>query len=147
MLHKLTMSDTPNQPQEENQKTHETPSGEKKFRLGVPRLKKPGAPAPFGKSKLPSWSSRNGLWTWILFGVAIILLVSVYSRPDFASKELPYSDFKAKLRSGEIKKVVLSPNLIKGFTEEVPEKPGKLFQYQVIPSGFSIFFIIFTIYE
>ncbi len=73
---------------------------------------------PYGKGKLPNWSSRNSLWTWILFGVAVILLVSVYSKPDFATKEIGYSDFRAKIKSGEIKKVIISENTYKGFTEE-----------------------------
>ncbi len=73
---------------------------------------------PYGKGKLPNWSSRNSLWTWILFGIGVILLVSVYSKPDFASKEIAYSEFRAKIKSGEIKKVVLSENIFKGFTEE-----------------------------
>src|SRR4051812_34222476 len=109
--------------QMENTPDNQDEIQEKKFRLGVPRLKKGNNKlSNYGKNKLPGWSSRNGLWTWILFGVAVILLVSIYSRPDFSSKEIPYSDFKTKIRSGEIKKVVISPNIYKGFTEEVPEK-------------------------
>jgi cell division protease FtsH len=78
---------------------------------------------PVGKGKLPNWSSRNSLWTWILFGVAVILLVSVYSKPDFSSKEIGYSDFRNKIKSGEIKKVVLSENILKGLTEEATKTP------------------------
>lgn len=96
--------------------------GEKKFKFGVPRLKKGAPPTQNPKNKLPSWSTRNSLWTWILFGIAVIMLVSVYSRPDFASKEIAYSEFKTKIRDGEIKRVILSPSLIKGFTEEMPDK-------------------------
>jgi cell division protease FtsH len=70
------------------------------------------------RPKLPPWSSRNGLWSWILFGVGLILLVSVYSKPDFAAKEIPYSDFRAKIKNGEIKRVLLSPALVKGFSAE-----------------------------
>lgn len=78
---------------------------------------------PKAGKKLPNWSSRNGLWSWILFGVGLILLVSVYSKPDFAAKEIPYSDFRTKIKSGEIKRVVLSQGLIKGFSEQAsPEK-------------------------
>ncbi|NBX93948.1 MAG: ATP-dependent metallopeptidase FtsH/Yme1/Tma family protein [Proteobacteria bacterium] len=68
------------------------------------------------RPRLPAWSTRNGLWSWILFGVGLILLVSVYSKPDFAAKEIPYSDFRAKIKNGEIKRVVLSPTLVKGFS-------------------------------
>lgn len=120
------MSEGPNP--EENQKASSSdPASEpdgKKFKLGVPRLKKDtnNKLSNYGKNKLPGWSSRNGLWTWILFGVAVILLVSIYSRPDFSSKEILYSDFKAKIRAGEIKRVVVSPGIYKGFTEEVPDK-------------------------
>ncbi len=106
-------------------------SSDKKFRLGVPRLKKgptgPGLP----KNKIPGWQGRNGLWTWILFGVAVILLVSVYSRPDFASKEISYSQFKEKIRTGEIKRVVLSQNINKGFIEENPPQTSGLNQVPV----------------
>ena len=97
---------------------------EKKFKLGVPGLTKNGGNnlSKYGKNKLPGWSGRNGLWTWILFGVAVILLVSIYSRPDFSAKEIPYSEFKSKIRAGEIRRVVAAPGLYKGFTEEVPDK-------------------------
>lgn len=78
----------------------------------APKKDKPARP------KLPPWSSRNGLWSWILFGVGLILLVSVYSKPDFAAKEIPYSDFRAKIKNGEIKRVLLSPALVKGFSAE-----------------------------
>jgi cell division protease FtsH len=107
-----------------------TPNTERqKFRLGVPLLKR-GTQKPQGgnypKNKIPGWSQRNGLWTWILFGVAIILLVSIYSKPDFAAKEIPYSAFKSKIRSGEIKRVIAAPNSYKGFTREIPEKTTNL---------------------
>ena len=99
---------------------------------------------PYGKGKLPNWSSRNSLWTWILFGVAVILLVSVYSKPDFATKEIGYSDFRAKIKSGEIKKVIISENTYKGFTEEAAKnsavnspkaisQPGAIAFYVTIP--------------
>lgn len=100
-------------------------SSDKKFRLNGLRLKG-GQKPPYGKGKIPNWSTRNSLWTWILFGIAVILLVSVYSRPDFASKEIAYSDFKAKIKSGEIKRVLVSPSLLKGFTEEAPDKQASL---------------------
>ena len=98
MLHQTTMSKEPDLEPTENLSPDD--SSDKKFRLGVPRLKK-GAPEKPGypKNKIPGWQGRNGLWTWILFGVAVILLVSVYSRPDFASKEISYSQFKEKIRS------------------------------------------------
>lgn len=80
---------------------------------------------PKAGKKLPNWSSRNGLWSWILFGVGLILLVSVYSKPDFAAKEIPYSDFRTKIKSGEIKRVVLSQGLIKGFSEQASTEKDK----------------------
>lgn len=126
MLQKSPMSDSSKQDNgspEREPVNAASPRDEKKFKFGVPRLRKGAAGPGGGKNKLPSWSTRNSLWTWILFGIAVIMLVSVYSRPDFASKDIPYSEFKAKIRQGEIKRVILSPNLIKGFTEESPEKP------------------------
>ena len=69
---------------------------------------------------MPNWQGRNSLWTWILFGVAVILMVSVYSRPDFASKRIAYSELIQKIEAGEVKKVVLSDNIFKGFTGETP---------------------------
>lgn len=113
-----TMQDE-NQPQPTSE-----PQQDKKFKLGVPLLKKGNNKlSQYGKNKLPPpWNGRNGVWTWILFGVAVILLVSIYSRPDFSSKEIAFSDFRARVASGEIKKVVKSPNLYKGFTQEVPDK-------------------------
>jgi len=74
------------------------------------------------KPKLPGLNGKNGVWTWILFGLAVLFFVSVYARPDFASKEVPYSDFMQKLEAGDIKKVVLSAGIIKGFTEEMTEQ-------------------------
>jgi cell division protease FtsH len=85
--------------------------------------RKRGLRAHFKKGgKLPNWSSRNGFWTWILFGIAVILFASVLSRPDYASKEVPYSEFKEKIRNDEIKKVLMSQSLVRGYTEEVPDK-------------------------
>lgn len=118
------MSDSSNLDNGSQEREPSTPSSqrdEKKFKFGVPRLRK-GTQGTNPGNKLPSWSTRNSLWTWILFGIAVIMLVSVYSRPDFASKEIAYSDFKSKIRQGEIKRVILSQNLIKGFTEETPER-------------------------
>ena len=96
--------------------------------------------APYGKGKLPGWSSRNNLWTWILFGVAVILLVSVYSKPDLASKEVPYSQFKELIRKGEIKKVILSPTVYKGFTAEAIERAQqpKSFGQSAAPVGYYV---------
>jgi cell division protease FtsH len=122
MPNEPTQENTPGDPSPGSDETHE-----KKFRLGVPRLKRGNNKLPgYNKTKLPGWNGRNGLWTWILFGVAVILLVSIYSRPDFASKEIEMSDFKEKIRSGEIKKVIIAPNVYKGFTRDLPEKPNAL---------------------
>jgi cell division protease FtsH len=96
-----------------------------KFKLGVPLLKRGGGKpnnGNYNKNKMPGWSQRNTLWTWIIFGVAIILLVSIYSKPDFTAKEIAYSDFKAKIKAGEIKKVVKSQANFKGYTRELPDR-------------------------
>lgn len=79
------------------------------------------------RSRLPAWSTRNGLWSWILFGVGLILLVSVYSKPELAAKEIPYSEFRAKIKVGEIQQVVLSPTLVKGFSSPQGQKATALF--------------------
>lgn len=79
------------------------------------------------RSRLPAWSTRNGLWSWILFGVGLILLVSVYSKPELAAKEIPYSEFRSKIKAGEIQQVVLSPTLVKGFSSPQGQKATALF--------------------
>ncbi|MCB0403774.1 MAG: ATP-dependent zinc metalloprotease FtsH [Bdellovibrionales bacterium] len=56
----------------------------------------------------------------MLLGIAVILLVSIYSRPDFASKEIAYSKFKEKVRAGEIQKVIIGPETYKGFKRMSP---------------------------
>ncbi|MBI3296353.1 MAG: ATP-dependent metallopeptidase FtsH/Yme1/Tma family protein [Deltaproteobacteria bacterium] len=66
----------------------------------------------------PGLGGRNGLWTWILFGVAVIMLFSVWWRPEFAFKEVPYSEFKTLIKTGEIKRVLMSPGILKGFPHE-----------------------------
>ncbi|MCB0416744.1 MAG: ATP-dependent metallopeptidase FtsH/Yme1/Tma family protein [Bdellovibrionaceae bacterium] len=80
-------------------------------------------PGP-NQTKRPALPNKNGLWTWILLGVAVILLVSIYSRPDFASKEIPYSKFKEKVRAGEIQKVIIGPETYKGFKQMSPAETG-----------------------
>ncbi len=126
MVHNYVMSDPT---QEENHSQNPTPETEseerskRKFKLGVPLLKRGGSKGPsYPRNKLPGWSSRNSLWTWILFGIAVILIVSIYAKPDFAEKGITYSDFKAKVRSKEIRKVVFSGNVLKGFTQQVPDR-------------------------
>ncbi|NBV51581.1 hypothetical protein EBR78_10255, partial [bacterium] len=79
------------------------------------------------RARLPAWSTRNGLWSWILFGVGLILLVSVYSKPELAAKEIPYSEFRAKIKAGEIQQVILSPTLVKGFSSPQGQKATALF--------------------
>ncbi|MEZ4749855.1 MAG: ATP-dependent zinc metalloprotease FtsH [Bdellovibrionota bacterium] len=80
-------------------------------------------PGP-NQTKRPTLPNKNGLWTWILLGVAVILLVSIYSRPDFASKEIAYSKFKEKVRAGEIQKVIIGPETYKGFKQMSPAETG-----------------------
>jgi len=114
-----------NESNQENSTSDGSDNGEKKIKLGVPRLKRApngGKPPAYPKNKMPNWSGRNGLWTWIFFGVAVILLVTIYSRQDFAAKQVSYSEFKEKIKAGEIRKVIISPNGYKGFTKEVPDK-------------------------
>lgn len=48
------------------------------------------------------------------------MLVSVYSKPDFAAKEIPYSEFRSKIKNGEIKRVSISPTLLKGYLAQGP---------------------------
>ncbi len=73
-------------------------------------------------SKIPGLSNRNGLWTWFLFGVAIILLVSIYHQSGYMPREISYSDFKQKIREGEITRVLISPEVYKGFTGEALDR-------------------------
>lgn len=77
------------------------------------------------RKKLPPFSAKNGVWTWVLLGVGLLLLLSVYARPELSSKEIPYSEFKERIESGEIKRVVLSETVVKGYTETAaPSTPG-----------------------
>ncbi len=76
------------------------------------------------RKKLPQFSPKNGVWTWVLLGVGLLLLLSVYAKPELASKEVPYSEFKQRIQSGEIKKVILSETVVKGFTETVTVPAG-----------------------
>lgn len=98
----------------ENSKLPEEPArgSEKKFRLGA-HLKRAG-----GAKTSPGFGGRNGLWTWILFGVAVILLFSVWWTPELAFKKVAYSEFKKLIRTGEIKRVLLGADVLKGFPAE-----------------------------
>ncbi|MBI4403669.1 MAG: ATP-dependent metallopeptidase FtsH/Yme1/Tma family protein [Deltaproteobacteria bacterium] len=107
--------------EDSSKKSTEEETKERKLRLPLPKFSKPGGPLGSGKKKFPGLPSRNGLWTWIFLGLGIILLLSIYTRPDVASKEIPFSEFKAKIRSGEIKKVVRSENVYMGFPAESPK--------------------------
>ena len=73
-----------------------------------------------GRKKIPPLSPKSGVWTWVLLGVGVLLLLSVYARPELTAKSISYSDFKARVESGEIKRVVLADNIVKGFTEAAP---------------------------
>ncbi|MFM8313327.1 MAG: ATP-dependent metallopeptidase FtsH/Yme1/Tma family protein, partial [Deltaproteobacteria bacterium] len=106
-----------------------------------PTRKRPGR-LPYGKGKLPNWSSRNSLWTWIIFGMAVILLVSVYSKPDFASKEVGYSEFRDKIKTGEIKKVIIAENLLKGLTEDALKPANPQASRSVTPSNAAVAFYV-----
>ncbi len=74
------------------------------------------------KKQLP-FNPKNGVWTWVLLGVGLLLLLSVIARPELSSREIPYSEFKERVRAGEIKRVVLSETLAKGYTELAPATP------------------------
>ncbi len=82
-----------------------------------------GTPDPQSKQrksslkKLPPFSQKNGVWTWVLLGVGLLLLLSVIARPELTSKEIPYSEFKDRVKAGEIKRVVLSETIAKGYTD------------------------------
>ena len=92
------------------------------LRLSGPK----NTPGSGEKPKASNWPGKNGVWTWILFGIACLMLASLYSRPDLASKEIPFSEFKSRIESGEIKRVVLSPNLYKGFTSTARDEGSGL---------------------
>jgi cell division protease FtsH len=97
--------------------------GKSRSRFDVAKWVKPGGGQNRGLNKggpNKGAPNKNNVWTWALFGVAVIIMAWSYSRTDFARKEIPFSEFKEKVRAGELKRVVMSPNLIKGFTEEQP---------------------------
>ncbi|MBY0371319.1 ATP-dependent zinc metalloprotease FtsH [bacterium] len=73
-----------------------------------------------GRGKIPPLSPKSGVWTWVLLGVGVLLLLSVIARPELNARPLSYSEFKARIEAGEIKRVVLSDNIIKGYTETAP---------------------------
>lgn len=87
----------------------------KKGKLGLPKF---NFPARNGKNPAPPMGGKNGLWTWLLFGVALLLLVSIYSHQDYTSKEVGYSDFLAKAKNGDFSRVVSVPPLYKGFVQD-----------------------------
>lgn len=102
----------------ETSSNSDKPSSKNKLRFDVSKWVKQSTP-PNGRG--PVTPGKNGLWTWVLFGIAVIALVSIYSTPsDFSVKEIPISEFKDRVRSGELKRVIISPNMVKGFTEDTP---------------------------
>lgn len=111
------MSDTP---QEEIQKSSAPEPEKTKAKFDLSRFKK----GTGKRNWLPGLGNKNGLWTWVLFGVAVLLLISIYNRSEYAPKEITYSEFKEKIREGEIKKVIISPEVYKGFTTQLPVNPG-----------------------
>jgi hypothetical protein len=68
-------------------------------------------------------AASNGLWTWVLFGIAVIALVSIYSTPSAFSplKRFPSANSKIRVRWGRTpNEPTISPNMGKGFTEDTP---------------------------
>ncbi len=114
-------SETTNPPQGAPEGAPE--SADKKFKLGVPSFKKTaGKPSQYPKKPQPGWPGRNGLWTWILFGVALILLLSIWMRPEFTPQAISFDQFRSKISSGEIKRVIVSDEKYSGYKQETPEK-------------------------
>jgi cell division protease FtsH len=73
--------------------------------------------------RLPGKNPPKGqLWTWLLFGLGGLMLLAHYSRPELQAKEIPYSEFKARIAQGEIQRVVLSSTQLKGFREAQTER-------------------------
>ena len=74
-----------------------------------------------GGKPSPSWrgfSQWNNLGSWLLLGIALLLLVSVYGRPDVSTKEIPYSEFKERIRSHEIARVIVGPSSMRGMVSK-----------------------------
>jgi cell division protease FtsH len=73
--------------------------------------------------RLPGKNPPKGqLWTWLLFGFGGLMLLAHYSRPELQAKEIPYSEFKARIAQGDIQRVVLSSTQVKGFREAQTER-------------------------
>lgn len=92
------------------------------------------------RKKLPQISPKNGVWTWVLLGVGLLLLLSVYARPELSTKQIDHSAFKAKIESGEIKRVLFADGAAKGFTEKVEgqaalpnRSPAPAYFAQIVP--------------
>lgn len=109
---------------EKDHKADEQPS--KKFRLGPSLLKRATPQTPSGKNKFPGLSGKNGLWTWLLFGIAILLLVSIYKNPELTNTHVSLSEFEDKIRSKEIAHIVVSDSDYRGITRDGIAKTGKL---------------------
>ena len=82
-----------------------------------PTRKRPGR-LPYGKGKLPNWSSRNSLWTWIIFGMAVILSFLILLMPHQTQTWL--NDLVSVKAQND--KPLINPN---GVTIIPNESPGK----------------------
>ncbi|MEW5950775.1 MAG: ATP-dependent zinc metalloprotease FtsH [Elusimicrobiota bacterium] len=74
---------------------------------------------------------NKGMRQLLLWMLGFMLLAGIYNsiKVSQSEKDIPYSEFKSKLKSKEIKKVVVSPDLIKG--EMIAE--GKKVNFKTIP--------------
>lgn len=93
------------------------------------------------RKKLPQLSPKNGVWTWVLLGVGLLLLLSVYARPELSTKQIDHSAFKAKIEAGEIKRVLFADGAAKGFTEKLDAQsalpnrsPAPAYFAQIVPN-------------
>ena len=69
----------------------------------------------------------------ILWAAAFLLIIVLFKNiktPTLSDKEIPYSEFKAELKTGNISDVKVSPDLISG---KIKEDSGKIEDFKTIP--------------
>ena len=69
----------------------------------------------------------------ILWAAAFLLVIVLFKNiktPTVSDKEIPYSEFKAELKTGNISDVKVSPDLISG---KIKEDSGKIEDFKTIP--------------